>query len=61
MMADSAEGGPMFGLWTRVERQRKQRQKCRIIGTSLSVNSTEQKKKSWKHIMKEKQDRESEK
>lgn len=50
----------MYGPWTRVDRLRRRGQRCRMIGKqgSSSENGENQKKKTWKEVMKEKQDRE---
>lgn len=60
-MNDAGDDGPMYGPWTRGERPRKRGKKCVIIRSSHGPSTTEIKRKSWKDIMKEKQECEKEK
>lgn len=58
--AETEEGGPMYGPWTRVDRPRKRSQGCRMIGKqgSSSESGENPKKQTWKEMMQEKQNRE---
>lgn len=58
--AETIDGGPMYGPWTRVDRPRKRGQKCRMIGQQGTSGGNEEglKKKTWKELMKEKEERE---
>lgn len=59
-MAETMERGPMYEPWTRVDRPRRRVQRCRIIRKqgSSSGNPGVQKKRTWKDLMKKKQERE---
>lgn len=57
VMADTEEEGSMYGPWIRGERPRKRNQNCRIIGSSQGPTMTDTKRKSWKDLMREKQEK----
>lgn len=52
--------GAYVWAMTKVDRPRKRGQRCRIIGNQGSDISHDQKKKTWKYLMRDKQEREKE-
>lgn len=60
VMNDNGDDGPMYGPWIKGERPKKRGQNCKIIGSPPGPHTSDLKRKTWKEVMKEKEDRERE-
>lgn len=51
----------MYGPWLRVDRPKRSKDQCKFVGKSPGTPGGEPKRRSWKDLMREKQDREGSK
>lgn len=56
-VSEEEDGGPMYGPWIRADRPRRRREQCRYVGTKQEGSNGEIKQRSWKEMMKEKEER----
>lgn len=54
-VSEEENGGPMYGRWIRADSHRRRREQCRYVGTKQWDSIGENKRRSWKDLMKEKE------
>lgn len=56
-VSEEEDGDLMYGLWIRADRPRRRKEQCRYVGTKQGGATGENKRRHWKDMIKDKEER----